>query len=78
MPDLPEDSNQLMQYFNLSHQTHLKIAQNYKRLARDQGQAMKQVMTIQVFGTTHAFDPDEVIFELEMRNDTPCYEIMAE
>ena len=33
--DLPEDSNQLMQYFNLSHQTHLKIAQNYKRLARD-------------------------------------------
>ena len=39
---------------------------------------MKQVMTIQVFGTTHAFDPDEVIFELEMRNDTPCYEIMAE
>ena len=32
-------------------------------------------MTIHVFGTAHAFNPDEVIFELEMKNETPCYEI---
>ena len=32
-------------------------------------------MTIQVFGTTFTFDPNEVIFELEMRNEQPCYEI---
>ena len=63
---------------NLSHEIHLKISQQYKRLSREQRSRMKEIMTIQVFGTTHAFDPDEVIFELEMRNDTPCYEIMAE
>ena len=39
---------------------------------------MKTVMTICVYGTPHAFDPDEVIFELEMKNDTPCYELNAE
>ena len=33
-------------------------------------------MTICVFGTAHAFDPDEVIFELEMKNDTPCYDLI--
>lgn len=35
-------------------------------------------MSIEVFGTTHAFDPDEVIFELEMKNDTPCYDLIGE
>ena len=35
-------------------------------------------MTIQVFGTAHAFATDEVIFELEMKNDTPCYELIGE
>jgi len=39
---------------------------------------MKQVMTICVFGTAHAFDPDEVIFELEMKNDTPCYDLIQD
>ena len=39
---------------------------------------MKTVMTICVYGTPHAFDPDEVIFELEMKNDTPCYELKGE
>ena len=39
---------------------------------------MKNVMTIHVYGTAHAFDPDEVIFELEMKNDTPCYELLGE
>jgi len=36
---------------------------------------MKQVNTIYVFGVAHAFHPSEVIFELEMKNDTPCYEV---
>lgn len=35
-------------------------------------------MTICVFGVNHAFDPDEVIFELEMKNDTPCYELKSD
>ena len=39
---------------------------------------MKKVMTIDVYGTAHKFDPDEVIFELEMKNDTPCYELNQE
>ena len=39
---------------------------------------MKQVMTIHVFGTPHAFDPAEVIFQLEMKNDEECYEIEGE
>ena len=39
---------------------------------------MKEIKTICVFGTSHAFDPNEVIFELEMANDTPCYEIRNE
>ena len=36
---------------------------------------MKQVHTIYIYGTAYAFDPAEVIFELEMKNDTPCYEV---
>lgn len=28
-----------------------------------------------IYGQAHAFDPNEVIFELEMKNDTPCYEV---
>ena len=63
---------------SLSQETFLKIQQMQKRLARDQRSKMKQVMTICVFGTPHAFDPDEVIFELEMENDTPCYEFIGE
>ena len=35
-------------------------------------------MTIHVHGTAFAFDPSEVIFELEMKNDTPCYDIIEE
>ena len=62
----------------LSQETFLKIQQMQKRLAKDQRNKMKQVMTICVFGTSHAFDPDEVIFELEMENDTPCYEFIGE
>ena len=50
----------------------------HKRLLRDQRIKMKQVMTIHVFGKAHKFDPDEVIFELEMKNDTPCYDLNAE
>lgn len=38
---------------------------------------MKQVMTIYVFGTAHAFDPNEIIFELEMKNDEPCYDLLG-
>ena len=39
---------------------------------------MEKVMTICIFGVPHAFDPDEVIFDLEMRNDMPCYNIDKE
>ena len=35
---------------------------------------MKEVMTILVYGTSYLFDPNDVIFELEMKNQTPCYE----
>ena len=35
-------------------------------------------MTIHVHGTAFAFDPDEVIFELEMKNETPCYDLIDE
>lgn len=35
-------------------------------------------MTIKVFGKTFTFDPNEVIFELEMRNEQPCYEIESQ
>ena len=71
----PED---VMERAGLSSDTYLKIQQKYKRLARDQRTKMKTVMTICVFGTPHAFDPNEVIFELEMKNDTPCYEVNGE
>lgn len=39
---------------------------------------MKKVMTICIFGVAHAFDPNEVIFELEMKNNTPCYHLAKE
>ncbi len=45
---------------------------------RDQRAKIKQVKTIHIYGTPHAFDPDEVIFELEMKNNTPCYDISEE
>ena len=35
-------------------------------------------MTICVYGTAFVFDPNDVIFELEMRNETPCYELIGE
>ena len=38
---------------------------------------MKQVMTICVFGTSFQFEPNDVIFELEMKNETPCYTIVG-
>ena len=42
---------------------------------RDQRKKLKQVMTICIFGVAHAFDPDEIIFDLEMKNDTPNYDL---
>ena len=32
-------------------------------------------MTINIFGIAHAFDTDEIIFDLEMKNDTPNYDL---
>ena len=72
------DGNDVMTQAGLTSETYLKIQNLYKRLSREQRSKMKQVMTICVFGTPHAFDPNEVIFELEMKNNTPCYEIMDE
>lgn len=62
----------------LTNETYLKIQKDLKRLGRDQRNKMKKVMTIIVYGTAHAFSPDEVIFELEMKNDTPCYDLVSE
>ena len=62
----------------LSQETLIKVQHSYKRLVRDQRQKIKQVKTICIYGTPHAFDPDEVIFELEMTNNTPCYDLIGE
>ena len=34
-------------------------------------------MIIFVYGTAHTFNPYDVIFDLEMKNDTPCYELIG-
>ena len=73
-----EHQNDLLAITGMSNETYLMIQKQYKRLTRDQRNKMKEVMTIYVHGTAYAFDPNEVIFELEMKNDTPCYEIIDE
>ena len=67
----------IMARAGLTNDNHIKMQQEFKLLARDQRSKMKSVMTLNVFGTAHAFDPSEVIFELEMKNDTPCYELLG-
>ena len=56
----------------------MKIQAQFKRFQREQRNKMKQVMTINVFGTPHAFNPNEIIFELEMRNEQECYEVIGQ
>ena len=54
--------------------TLLKIQKQYRKQSKEQRKTMEEVKTIMIFGTAHQFDPNEVIFELEMLNHTPCYD----